>query len=131
MLTKQQHRMLLYVDEVIRDTGSSPTYREIAMHLNLASPQGVRRMAIALIERGFLAIHPGKARSMTVLKLPPGEGAPTASELKHAADIIDRAVFFKVSLGPSVDQEPDVLPRAAAALACGVAWMLATEGMTQ
>lgn len=69
-LTPHQFRFLRYLDDYIKKHGYSPSYDEALDFLNLASKSGVNRMVLALVERGYIAHIPNKARSITVLKMP-------------------------------------------------------------
>lgn len=55
MLTQKQDALLVFIERSIVDRGISPTYQEMAEHLNLRSKSGVHRLIGALMERGFLA----------------------------------------------------------------------------
>jgi repressor LexA len=70
MLTRQQHKLLVFIDRHLKQSGVSPTFDEMATGLRLASKSGVHRIVSALEERGFLARRHNRARALEVLRLP-------------------------------------------------------------
>ncbi len=77
MLTKKQHALLVFINDYIQTTGLSPSFEEMKEGLDLKSKSGIHRLINALVERGFLARLPNKARALEVRKLP--ENVPAAS----------------------------------------------------
>ena len=85
MLTRKQHQLLTYIDQVLRETGISPSYDEMKAALNLKSKSGIHRLITGLEERGFIRRLPHRARALEVLKLPENMdgGAAPAVPLKR------------------------------------------------
>jgi repressor LexA len=77
MLTKKQRDLLIFINDYIQKTGLSPSFEEMKAGLDLKSKSGIHRLINALVERGFLARLPNKARALEVRKLP--ENVPTAA----------------------------------------------------
>lgn len=77
MLTKKQRDLLIFINDYIQNTGLSPSFEEMKAGLDLKSKSGIHRLINALVERGFLARLPNKARALEVRKLP--ENVPSAS----------------------------------------------------
>ncbi len=77
MLTKKQRDLLMFINDYIQNTGLSPSFEEMKAGLDLKSKSGIHRLINALVERGFLARLPNKARALEVRKLP--ENVPPAS----------------------------------------------------
>jgi repressor LexA len=71
MLTHQQHALLVFINQCLKETGVSPSFDEMAAALRLASKSGVYRIITALEERGFLSRRRRRARALEVLRLPP------------------------------------------------------------
>ena len=69
MLTIKQSQLLNYLIKKIEESGTSPSYEEICIHLNLKSKSGIHRLISALEERGFIKRLAHKARALEVLKL--------------------------------------------------------------
>ncbi len=63
-LTKKQKEMLDFITEFIKVNEYSPSYREIADHLNLSSPATIHEHIKGLEDKGFLKAQPGRARSL-------------------------------------------------------------------
>lgn len=70
MLTKKQRDLLQFINDYTRKTGLSPSFEEMKAGLDLRSKSGIHRLINALVERGFLARLPNKARALEVVKLP-------------------------------------------------------------
>lgn len=66
-LTKKQKLLLDYIDEFIKNTGFSPSYREIATGLGLNSPASVSEHVENLVKLGALKKASGTARSLEVV----------------------------------------------------------------
>lgn len=68
-LTKRQHQVIDTIDELQRQKGYSPTFRELAAALGIGSPNGVMCHLRPLKELGFVHWEPGKGRTLaTTLK---------------------------------------------------------------
>lgn len=123
MLTRKQHQLLTFIDQVLRDTGISPSYDEMKAALDLKSKSGIHRLITGLEERGFIRRLPHRARALEVLKLPEnmaessGAGAP-AVPLKRksgfAPNVISGGFQDKIgaanSMPPPSDAESLQLP---------------------
>ncbi|MBQ8250918.1 MAG: transcriptional repressor LexA [Alphaproteobacteria bacterium] len=70
MLTEKQHRLLIYINEAIKEHGVCPSFEEMKNHLNLHSKSGIHRIISALEQRKFIRRSPNKARAIEVLMLP-------------------------------------------------------------
>jgi repressor LexA len=71
MLTEKQDALLSFIEHFIVDKGVSPTYQEMAEHLDLKSKSGIHRLVGALMDRGFIAKTTdkrGAGRSIEVVK---------------------------------------------------------------
>ena len=67
-LTRKQRYVLNFIRQYIEiSDGLSPVYSEIADGCGISSKSNVHRVIHSLIERGFIEIIPGKARSITLL----------------------------------------------------------------
>lgn len=77
MLTKKQRDLLLFINDYIQNTGLSPSFEEMKAGLDLKSKSGIHRLINALVERGFLARLPNKARALEVRKMPENMPSPS------------------------------------------------------
>jgi len=70
MLTPKQHKLLVFIDEFIKQNGHSPSFEEMKNAVGLKSKSGIHVLINSLEERGFIRKLPHKARALEVLKLP-------------------------------------------------------------
>ena len=78
MLTRKQHQLLTFIDEILQRTGVPPSYDEMKEALELKSKSGIHRLITGLEERGFIRRLPHRARALEVLRLPENlDYAPT------------------------------------------------------
>ena len=66
-LTKRQQQILSHIEACQRDTGQTPTLREIADHFGFRSMNAARDHIRALCRKGALQQTPGHARSLRVV----------------------------------------------------------------
>lgn len=79
MLTRKQHKLLLFIDSHLKQTGFSPSFDEMKEAMGLRSKSGIHRLISGLEERGFLRRHHHRARALEVIHLP--EMAPASETL--------------------------------------------------
>ncbi|MGI9461351.1 MAG: transcriptional repressor LexA [Alphaproteobacteria bacterium] len=68
MITKQQHRLLMYIQECIESRGTAPTYEEMKNALGLKSKSGVHRLATVLEDRGYINRETRRRQAIEVLR---------------------------------------------------------------
>jgi repressor LexA len=78
MLTRKQYELLVFINEVLKTKGVSPSFEEMKAALNLRSKSGIHRLITALEERGFIRHLPHRARALEVLRLPENAETPAA-----------------------------------------------------
>lgn len=66
-LTKKQKRVLLFLEEFIRQHGFPPTVREIAQQLGMAGPHSAKRFLDMLQEKGFIRRLPKSSRAIEIV----------------------------------------------------------------
>lgn len=92
MLTKKQRDLLILIHERMQQGDIAPSFDEMKTLLGLKSKSGIHRLIEGLVERGYLARLPHRARALEVLRLPDGYGEKTpGSGLGHAASSTARA----------------------------------------
>src|SRR4030095_7603166 len=64
MMTERQRSVLDFIQREQRDTGITPSTREIQNHFGFASQTSVMQYIAALERKGFLNRHPRKARAV-------------------------------------------------------------------
>ena len=77
MLTIKQSQLLNFLIKKIEDCGTSPSYEEICIHLNLKSKSGIHRIVQGLLERDYILKLNNKARSIYPKKYPNGKNYST------------------------------------------------------
>src|SRR5688572_26125793 len=75
-LTPRQREILAFIRSCIRDTGASPSYREIAAHFGITAG-GLQKQIEALVAKGALARREGRARALQV-----GGGQDVAGQVR-------------------------------------------------
>jgi repressor LexA len=70
MLTRKQHELLIFINEHIARTGTSPSFDEMKDALDLKSKSGIHRLIMGLEERGFIRRLPHRARALEVVRMP-------------------------------------------------------------
>lgn len=76
MLTRKQHKLLLFIDSHLKQTGFSPSFDEMREAMGLRSKSGIHRLISGLEERGFLRRHHHRARALEVIQLPEMQELP-------------------------------------------------------
>lgn len=69
-LTPRQQQILSFIEDKVRNDGSSPSVREIAKHFRIASPKGVTDHLATLERKGYLTREPGQARNIRLTYTP-------------------------------------------------------------
>ena len=73
MLTIKQSQLMSFLIKKIESCGTSPSYEEICVHLNLKSKSGIHRIVQGLLERDYITKLNNKARSIYPKKYPNGK----------------------------------------------------------
>ena len=90
MLTSKQHKLLVFINERISESGVSPSFDEMKDALDLRSKSGIHRLITALEERGFIRRLPHRARALEVLRLPEtANAAPEKKGGKFAPSVVE------------------------------------------
>ena len=70
MLTKQQLKLFMIIDESLKRDGVCPSFEEMKNSIGLKSKSGIHRLIKSLEERGFIRQIPNKARALEIVKYP-------------------------------------------------------------
>ena len=70
MLTPKQYKLLMFIDNTIKENGCCPSYEEMKQAVGIKSKSGLYALIEELIERDFIRKLPHKARALEVLKIP-------------------------------------------------------------
>jgi len=90
-LTKNQHAVLLYMYNTIKDKGFVPTYRSIQEQFKLSSTSQVAHYLNQLQQKGWIRSTRNKRQSVEVLVPPIGDGKTQA----HVSDALERAAYAR------------------------------------
>jgi repressor LexA len=96
-LTKRQQQIVDFIERKHRDTGSTPTFREIAQHFRFGSLGTVVGHIQALRKKGVLPDHPRQARSLWAR-------SPLQALRKR---IVDIPLFGSIPAGVPEDREQE------------------------
>ena len=70
MLTPKQYKLLMFIDNFIKENGCCPSYEEMKEAVGIRSKSGIHALIEELTERDFIKKMPHKARALEVLKIP-------------------------------------------------------------
>ena len=70
MLTPKQYKLLMFIDNSIKENGACPSYDEMKEAVGIKSKSGIHALIEELIEREFVRKIPHKARALEVLRIP-------------------------------------------------------------
>lgn len=78
MLTNRQRDALDFLRAHQQQHGCSPTFRQIADHLQISSKSGVHRLLEGLQQRGFIKRRRGLQQAIEIIAGDPVDNLPTA-----------------------------------------------------
>lgn len=84
MLTQKQRDLLILIHSRMSKGDLAPSFDEMRDLLGLKSKSGIHRLITGLVERGYLARLPHRARALEVIKLPEGYTPSTAADVAVA-----------------------------------------------
>lgn len=70
MLTQKQYNLLMFINKINREKGTSPSFDEMKDAIGLKSKSGIHALINSLEERNFIKKIPHKARALEVIRLP-------------------------------------------------------------
>lgn len=70
MLTPKQYKLLMFIDNSIKENGCCPSFEEMKQAVGIKSKSGIHALIEELIERDFIKKLPHKARALEVLRIP-------------------------------------------------------------
>ncbi|MBR2299935.1 MAG: transcriptional repressor LexA [Alphaproteobacteria bacterium] len=107
MLTEKQHKLLMFINKTLKETGCSPSFDEMKNAVGLKSKSGVHALISSLQERGFIKKLPHKARALEVLKLPKSKPLSVLQEEKKREIALQNAaaqipLYGKIAAGTPI-----------------------------
>ncbi len=108
MLTPKQYKLLCFINDKIKENGTSPSFDEMKEAIGLKSKSGIHALIEALIERGFLNKLPHKARALEVIKMPKLKPSAIIAEEKKikealASSTIEIPLYGKIAAGTPIE----------------------------
>ena len=70
MLTPKQYKLLMFIDNSIKENGCCPSFEEMKQAVGIKSKSGIHALIEELIERDFIKKLPHQARALEVLRIP-------------------------------------------------------------
>ncbi|MFT8417890.1 MAG: transcriptional repressor LexA [Acetobacter sp.] len=112
MLTRKQHKLLLFIDSHLKQTGFSPSFDEMREAMGLRSKSGIHRLISGLEERGFLRRHHHRARALEVIQLPEMEEELPANVIRGSftrqkQDSIKIPLYGRIAAGLPIEAMAD------------------------
>ncbi|QEO18412.1 transcriptional repressor LexA [Acetobacter vaccinii] len=112
MLTRKQHKLLLFIDSHLKQTGFSPSFDEMREAMGLRSKSGIHRLISGLEERGFLRRHHHRARALEVIQLPEiTEDLPSnvirGSFARQKSEMLKVPLYGRIAAGTPIEALAD------------------------
>ena len=114
MLTQKQRQLLIFINEKIHKTGTSPSYEEMKSALSLKSKSGIHRLINGLEERGFLKRLPNRARALEVLRNPTDASLESlksndkSNNTNFSVNEINIPLYGKIAAGSPIEAISDL-----------------------
>ncbi len=137
MLTRKQHKLLMYIHDTLGKEGVCPSYDEMREYMGLHSKSGIHRMIMSLEERKFVRRLPNKARCLEILALPSEKvikpkKTKSKAEIKEVANdnVMDIPLYGKIACGTPIEavQNPDSVSVPTQMIGVGEHYALTVEG---
>ena len=107
MLTPKQHKLLMYIDDFIKQTGHSPSFEEMKEAVGLKSKSGIHAMLNSLEERGFIRKLAHRARALEVIKTPSQDALSSLTSIANdnlEADFsLQIPLYGKIAAGTPIE----------------------------
>lgn len=108
MLTPKQYKLLIFINNVTKETGCCPSFDEMREAVGLKSKSGIHTLIEALIERGFLNKLPHKARALEVIKMPKFKPSTIIMEEKKREEALQFSsaqipLYGKIAAGTPIE----------------------------
>ena len=112
MLTPKQYKLLMFIDNFIKENGCCPSYEEMKEAVGIRSKSGIHALIEELTERDFIKKMPHKARALEVLKIPRFKPREIIEEEKKARQALRNAavaipLYGKIAAGTPIEALAD------------------------
>ncbi len=104
MLTKQQLKLFMIIDENLKKEGVCPSFEEMKLLIGLKSKSGIHRLIKSLEERGFIKQIPNKARALEIIKYPEnyGDNIKNPSPVNDNVKMVNIPLYGKIAAGTPI-----------------------------
>lgn len=108
MLTPKQYKLLMFIDNNIKENGCCPSFEEMKQAVGIKSKSGIHALIEELVERDFIRKLPHKARALEVLRIPrfkPQEIIEEEKKVKQALQNSSLAIplYGKIAAGTPIE----------------------------
>lgn len=108
MLTKKQRDLLVFINERLSGGDIAPSFDEMKLALGLKSKSGIHRLINGLVERGYLARLPNRARALEVVRMPETLGTKIDETVRTIANNVTDAFRYiplvgKIAAGTAIE----------------------------
>ena len=112
MLTPKQYKLLMFIDNFIKENGCCPSYEEMKEAVGIKSKSGIHALIEELTERYFIKKMPHKARALEVLKIPRFKPRQIIEEEKKVRQALHNAavaipLYGKIAAGTPIEALAD------------------------
>ena len=109
MLTPKQYKLLMFIDNSIKENGCCPSFEEMKQAVGIKSKSGIHALIEELIERDFVKKLPHKARALEVLRIPrfkPREIIEEEKKIRQALQgaAIQIPLYGKIAAGTPITE---------------------------
>ncbi len=102
MLTKQQLKLFMIIDENLKKYGVCPSFEEMKNEIGLKSKSGIHRLIKSLEERGYIKQIHNKARALEILKYPPNLVEDDVSPVNDNVKMTTIPLYGKIAAGTPI-----------------------------
>lgn len=108
MLTPKQYKLLMFIDNTVKETGFCPSFEEMKEAVGIKSKSGIHALIEELIARDFIKKLPHKARALEVLRIPrfkPRDIIEEEKKVKQAlqSSSINIPLYGKIAAGTPIE----------------------------
>lgn len=108
MLTPKQYKLLMFIDNNIKENGCCPSFEEMKQAVGIKSKSGIHALIEELVKRDFIRKLPHKARALEVLRIPrfkPQEIIEEEKKVKQALQNSSLAIplYGKIAAGTPIE----------------------------
>ena len=136
MLTPKQYKLLMFIDNTIKENGCCPSYEEMKQAVGIKSKSGIYALIEELIERDFIRKLPHKARALEVIRLPRFKPQAIIDEEKKREQALHNSsvqipLYGKIAAGTPIEalaNESETIPVPFDMVALGNYYALTIEG---